>query len=255
MNELTLKFPPLGGVEGFIAESEGYQLLGTLYTPPKDGKKPAALVLHGLPGFEKNYDIAMALRDRGCFALIFHYRGCWGSKGRYSFLGIPDDVRAALTALLRRQDVDPERVWVVGHSMGGFAALASSALDQRIKATISIAAPGDFKTMPPPDETRLTGVVKFLSGVTVKGVVRQWRALGEKYNPVDLVDEISPRPILVIQGEQDAVVPAVQAQEIYRHAKQPKELYMIKGADHVFTKNRRELVEKVCGWAEQKGML
>jgi len=252
---VALKFPPFGGVEGFIAESKGFRLLGTLYTPPKDGKRPAALVLHGLPGLEKNYDIAMALRDLGCFALIFHYRGCWGSKGRYAFSGFPDDVRSVLTVLLQRPDVDPERVWVVGHSMGGFAAITSTALDQRIKAAVSIAAPGDFKTLPPPDETRLASVVKFLNGITVKGAVSQWRVLGERLNPVDFVGKIAPRPILIIQGDQDAVVPAVQAQKIYSHANQPKELCMIKGADHVFTRNRRELVEKITGWAKQKGML
>jgi hypothetical protein len=41
------------------------------------------LLLHGCPGLQQNGDLAVALRDRGWNALIFHYRGSWGSGGRY----------------------------------------------------------------------------------------------------------------------------------------------------------------------------
>lgn len=52
------------------------------------------------------------------------------------------------------------------------------------------------------------------------------------FRPIDMVDKISPTPILFICGEEDAVVEANQAQELYSRAKEPKELRIIKGVGH-----------------------
>ena len=69
------------GLEGVVITSAGSKLLGALYCAAGAGPHPTALVLHGIPGLEKNTDIAYALRDAGWNALVFHYRGCWGSEG------------------------------------------------------------------------------------------------------------------------------------------------------------------------------
>ena len=52
------------------------------------------------------------------------------------------------------------------------------------------------------------------------------------FRPIDVVDGISPTPILFICGEEDAAVEAYHAQELYNRAKEPKELRIIKGAGH-----------------------
>ena len=52
------------------------------------------------------------------------------------------------------------------------------------------------------------------------------------FRPIDMVDKISPRPILFIHGEEDAAVEAYHAQELYNRAKEPKELRIIKSAGH-----------------------
>ena len=88
--------PEHEGITGVTFDSDGHRLVGTLYLARGEEPKPTALLLHGCPGFEKNLDLAAALRDRGWNALVFHYRGCWGSAGRYDLRTIPRDVTAAV---------------------------------------------------------------------------------------------------------------------------------------------------------------
>src|SRR5919106_3290287 len=126
---------PHQGQEGVLIDSAGNRLLATLFLAPGDEPKPTALLLHGLPGIEKNYDLATGLRESGWNALLFHYRGCWGSGGDYSLLTLTQDAAAALDLLLggSHPQVDVGRLAMIGHSMGGYAALRSGT-DERVRA-------------------------------------------------------------------------------------------------------------------------
>jgi fermentation-respiration switch protein FrsA (DUF1100 family) len=66
--------------------------------------------------------------------------------------------------------------------------------------------------------------------------------------PQDWIAKISPRPLLIIGGAQDATVNPDRVKSLFEKAKQPKKLVLIKDADHVFTNKRRELVRTVTNW-------
>lgn len=61
--------------------SHGVLINGILYSPPGSGPHPTIVICHGLPGNEKNLDLAQALRRAGWNAVTFNYRGSWGSPG------------------------------------------------------------------------------------------------------------------------------------------------------------------------------
>jgi acetyl esterase/lipase len=114
-------------------------LNAVLYQASGPGPHPTALLLHGLPGNEQNLDCAQSLRRSGCNVLTIHYRGSWGSPGAFTIANCLSDAAAALKWLRdaandRKLRIDPRRLVVVGHSVGGFVAahlasenLASSA--------------------------------------------------------------------------------------------------------------------------------
>jgi pimeloyl-ACP methyl ester carboxylesterase len=106
--------PEHEGITGVTFDSDGHRLVGTFYLARGNEPKPTALLLHGCPGLEKNFDVAVTLRYRGWNALVFHYRGCWGSAGRYDLRTIPRDVTAAVGYLADSPLVDPGRIAVVG---------------------------------------------------------------------------------------------------------------------------------------------
>jgi uncharacterized protein len=90
-------------------------------------RRPAVLLLHGFPGWERNFDLAHVYRRAGFHALVVHYRGAWGSGGVFTFHHVLEDAQTALEWLQQHPDVDAQRIALVGHSMGGWIALATAA--------------------------------------------------------------------------------------------------------------------------------
>jgi pimeloyl-ACP methyl ester carboxylesterase len=130
--------------------SGGETLLGVLHVPAGPGPHPVVVLLHGFPGNERNFDLAQALRRAAYAALVFHYRGSWGVGGSWSWRNVLDDAARVVAAV--REDasmaacrLDRLRVAVVGHSLGGFAALMTAAADPTIGAVASVAG-FDFGT-------------------------------------------------------------------------------------------------------------
>jgi len=106
--------------------SGGLQINGIAYVAGGTGRHPAVLLLHGMPGNEKNLDLAQAMRRAGWTVVAINYRGTWGSPGAFHFSQVLEDAGAALAYLrapetAARLGIDPKRIALVGHSMGGWA--------------------------------------------------------------------------------------------------------------------------------------
>src|SRR5918994_3657097 len=118
---------PAASTAAVTFTSGGETLLGVLHVPAGPGPHPVVVLLHGFPGTERNFDLAQALRRAGYAALVFHYRGSWGVGGCWSWRHVLDDA-ASVVAAVREVTfsaahwLDPLRLVVVGHSLGGFAA-------------------------------------------------------------------------------------------------------------------------------------
>ncbi len=125
-------------------ESKGYKLLGTYFVAAGKGPHPIIILLHGFPGNEVNFDLAHVFRRQGFNVLTFHYRGCWGSKGDYSWENLEEDLDAAIGFIRANHHneqfrVDINKMILAGHSMGGFIALYYSVFHDEFKNVISIA--------------------------------------------------------------------------------------------------------------------
>jgi uncharacterized protein len=202
------------GITGVAFRSDGNRLVGVLYLARGDAPKPTVLLLHGCPGLEQNLDIAIALRDRGWNSLIFHYRGCWGSAGRYDLRTVPEDVRAAADHLQQAgyPGVDPNRLAVAGHSLGGWAAVLAAAADDRLRAVVAMAAPGELGFASADSEALDREFTRFLA-VTPAELRRQQLEAGS-WRPAEVVAAISPRPLLIVHGSADEWVPAAASREL-----------------------------------------
>ncbi len=240
----------IGAIEGVSFESEGDFLLGTIYIGSADGTKPTAILLHGLPGFEKNVDIAYALREKGWNVLIPHYRGCWGSEGKYTFTGIIADVKNAITMMVTRPYVDVDNLFLVGHSLGGWAAMVTAVQDERVRGVIVIAEGTTLPEASNQIQVHLMNIIehRFLKGISYEQALQDYNKMGEELAAQHWVADLSPRPLLIIGGKKDAVVSNQRVQALYDAAQEPKTLILIDDADHVFTQKRDELVEAVTRW-------
>ena len=127
--------PP--AIEELSISSGGARMPGLIYIANGEGPHPTVVLLHGFPGNEKNLDIAQALRREGFNVLFFHYRGAWGAEGSYSIRQLDDDTLAVLSFLREpansgKYRVDSAHISLLGHSLGGYTALAAGRLDPEV---------------------------------------------------------------------------------------------------------------------------
>lgn len=130
-------------------------LAGEVLVPTGKAPHPAVLFLsstgqqdrHGLAGPPPvdlgSHEITDALAAAGFVVLRFDERGYGRSAaGPVSFQGQLEDARRALRTLLVQDEVDPDRVTLVGHGEGGWKALTLAGEDPKIRAVALLAAPG-----------------------------------------------------------------------------------------------------------------
>lgn len=118
---------------------------GVAYLVSGAGRHPTFVFFHGLPGNEKNLDIAQAVRRAGWNAITVNYRGSWGSPGQFRFAGNLEDADAVVafvrdTANARMLGIDPQRIVVAGHSMGGWVTMHTASHHPELLGAILISA-------------------------------------------------------------------------------------------------------------------
>ena len=251
-------------------KSHGNQLIGAMMTPGGKGPHPTVILLHGFPGYEDNHDLAHSLRRCGLNVLIFHYRGCWGVGGRFTFSNCIEDVKESINFTtneknIRDFSIDKDNIFLVGHSMGGFLTLTHS-IDKRIKASIAI-SPYDFGLkgcVMKEDENELKdGIDMFskaippLNNTDTMTLIREVMINGDEWKLLNKAEELSKKNILIIAATGDTVGPnklhhIPLMKEIYKYSKETVEEVLV-DTDHSYsnkrvllTKTVAEYIEKIC---------
>jgi pimeloyl-ACP methyl ester carboxylesterase len=125
--------------------SGGVEINGVAYLAGGAGLHPTLVLLHGLPGNEKNLDLAQAVRRAGWNVVTFNYRGSWGSPGTFSFEGNLADAKAVLAfvrapANAKALQIDIGKLVLAGHSMGGWVTALTAAQDRGLAGAVMISA-------------------------------------------------------------------------------------------------------------------
>ncbi|MDB6044393.1 MAG: histidine triad protein [Gammaproteobacteria bacterium] len=238
-------------------------LFGVFYRAAGSDPHPTVLLLHALPGFEQNADVAQTLRRAGWNVLIFHYRGAWGSGGAFSFSNCIDDVHAALDYLrapenVARLGIDPRRLALIGHGMGGFLAGIGTMRDEAVLGAALISAwnPGVLATNPSPklekahlDEFRSD--VGPLVGTTPESLLEEAKKNATAWDLVGHAALWNSRPVLVVESDDffhaDDVAIAAAVRKI--PSAQLTEMHL--PTDHAYSDHRIALAAALLGWLKQ----
>lgn len=120
--------PPeiLSSYGAFDFVSHGSHVYGQIMWPELNfaTKRPCVIMFHGYPGTARHDDMLHALVRMGCVTVSPHFRGAWGSQGKYSITNCIEDAQAIAEYVhgeefSTRYNVDPDRIYIMGHSMGG----------------------------------------------------------------------------------------------------------------------------------------
>jgi len=244
-----------------MSHGEGMNALFMLASGP--GPRPTLLLLHGLPGNEQNLDLAQAMRRAGWNVLTMHYRGSWGSPGRFSLAGAGEDVEAAMAFLrqpenAREYGVDTRRIVIAGHSMGGFFAAHYAARHDDIAGAILIDPwniGGSAKTLLAHPETRQDQIAAMgedfgnaLAGTDAATLTAECERHAQDWDMMDDAPALARKPLLVLgadKGNAAEVRPLVEAIRA-RHGGRLAALSM--PTDHAFADHRITLAGAVVDW-------
>jgi pimeloyl-ACP methyl ester carboxylesterase len=247
------------GIEVLHIPSGGVRINGIANTAAGAGPHPVLVLLLGLPGNEKNLDLAQAVRRAGWTVVAFNYRGSWGSPGRFSFAGNLDDAKAVLAWLrdpsnVAQLRIDPKRIVVCGHSMGGWVAAMTGEHDSGVAGTILISAANMGGLSETRDQAIATMAenMETLAGVTPESMADELLSHPELDWSRDATG-LARVPLLVLTSE-DGLAPMADALAAAVQAKPGSQVTRIHvGTDHGWSGARIRLEQEVIKWLERFG--
>jgi pimeloyl-ACP methyl ester carboxylesterase len=253
-------------MKSFQIPSHGAFLNAFVYVAAGPGPHPAVVLLHGFPGNERNLDLAQDIRSAGWDVLYFDYRGSWGSPGDFSFTHAIEDTAAAIDYLRSAQmaqilRLDPTRIVLIGHSMGGFMAVQAAAADPGIVGIGLISAADMGGRIPRPvtrdrEQTAIKALsaaydrdgMAPLSGCTPEGLAREMIANAASWSFMTKISSLTSRPVLVVTSE-DAYSRGDQGfAGALRRAGNSRVSTLHLTTDHAYSDQRGPLSSAVLRW-------
>jgi len=197
---------PPGVRDVWFTNAAGQRLHGWLLVPPDaSGPAPAVLHVHGNAGnVEGHLAFSRFLVDHGFAVFVFDYRGYGRSDApgrRLQRADLMDDTRAALDALLRIPEIDPARVSVYGVSIGNAFSTSLAAERSEVRGVVAAAPFSGW--------SRIANLhVPVLGGLLIRGGL----------DPAEACAALGSRPLLLVHGGLDTIVPPVESEIIERAA-------------------------------------
>lgn len=247
--------PPAGAP--YVAEEvsvptpAGFTLAGTLTLPrgtSRRQKAPAVITISGsgpqdrdelipaVRGYRPFYELADTLGRRGIAVLRLDDRGTFSSGGDFATstsADFADDVRAAITYLRGRPDMDARRIALVGHSEGGLVAPIVATGDSRLRGIVLLAGPSQTGRQILTYQNRYrfeadttlsasardSAVTVAMAGVDSAAQNSPWLTYFLAHDPAATARRVRV-PVLVLHGETDRQVTADQAPALAEAFKQ-----------------------------------
>ncbi|MFZ9175045.1 MAG: alpha/beta hydrolase [Ilumatobacteraceae bacterium] len=229
----------------------------------KTGAMPAMVLCHGYPsgGIDARQSAGSfpELCDRvanelGWSAMTFTFRGCATSEGDFSMQGWVDDLRAAISHIV--SETQPSGIWLVGNNTGGSLALCVAADDPRVNGCALLGARADFDDWAAQPR-------RFLEHSREIGTIRragfppsfdEWSRELRRFRPADAAKRYAPRPLLLMHGADDDVVPTADSRVLAKAYGDGAELQIIQGAGHRLRHDPRAMA-MLLGWLDRQRTL
>ena len=211
----------------------------------EDGKRIALIYLKRgfskviiiAPGFFNNKDTFLFRRITEAFSkeydvIVFDFRGHGKSSDKFSWTAHEQKDLQAIIAYAK--DNHYAKIGVIGFSLGAAVALIEASNYHNIDSLIAVSTPVDSKSINYHFwEKDMWEDLRLNFGIKGQGKgVRLGNPFLKKIRPLDIVDKVSPAPVLFIHGEKDWLVKPSHSQRLFQKAKEPKALTIIKDGGH-----------------------
>ncbi len=250
------------------------ELAATVHYPsnPSAGERqkrvPLVVICHGFVGNRIGVDrlfvkTARELAAGGYFVLRFDFAGCGESTGDYGKQGLESMINQTRTVLdyaVNCADIDPTKVTLIGHSLGGAVALLTAVRDKRVQNLVLWSAVG----------YPFNDIVKITERSVYDESVKNGQAdyLGYKFTPAYFESLAQFQPfqeavkfngdVLVIHGTSDDIIPVDYAflfQKVFWMRPEGRcDKEIIFQGDHTFSsgKERQQLIDRTLEWLDEQ---
>ena len=241
-----------------LIPSQGVGMNALLFQASGKGPHHTVILMHGLPGNERNLDLAQTIRRAGWNVLTFTYRGAWGSAGDFSIANAMEDTRAALD-FARSPDgqklgIDGRHIVLAGHSMGGATAAMTAAGDRRLDGLILIDAWNIAATARETSRSALVaGLDDFgnaLHGTSPDSTADEVLARGSAWDLVAIAPRLTRFPILTVTALHGDAADNRPVTAALRKAGNRRVTAIEMDSDHPFSDHRIALGSAVVRWLQ-----
>jgi hypothetical protein len=204
-------------------------LLHGWFIPSRGPSWATVIHFHGnAANMSAHLKYASWLAYQGCQVMMFDYRGYGASEGQPFRRGLFEDSMAALNYVLSRDDVDPDRVVLLGQSLGGANAIAVAAAagEGAVRAVVVDSTFYSYRSIVR-DKIGQLPVLRWFNGPL------SYVMATDAFHSGDLIGHLSPIPVLIIHGTDDEVVPYDHAPRLFERARDPKTLLTVDGGRHI----------------------
>jgi acetyl esterase/lipase len=216
------------------------------------------VICHGLPGNEKNLDLAQAVRRAGWNAVTFNYRGSWGCPGKFRFAQTIEDAGAVLAYLrdpanASKLGIDPQRIAIAGHSMGGWVVAQTAAKDHALLGAILISAADMGRLAAAPRDrvvAEMADDMESLAGVTAESMADDAMANAKVFRLENTAAGLTQVPLLALTSDDrlapdtDSLIQAIQAKGGH------KITALHFATDHSWSDRRITLESEIIKWLQ-----
>ncbi|MFP4393499.1 MAG: alpha/beta hydrolase [Desulfohalobiaceae bacterium] len=238
-----------------IPNQQGLLLSGIHYSRP-DTPGPTLIICHGFTGSKEGGDRVLQMseylaRELDLDCLTFDFAGHGQSQGNLQDMSLSGQIQDLESVINWCQEHKGGFVLCMGRSFGGCTVICQAARDSRVRAVCSWAAPADpFGLLQGMvvEQDQEQGLVTLGSEEGRASLRQEFFQDLAKFDVPGQAARISPRALLLLHGEEDEVVPVHDAKKIYERAMEPKELYIIPGADHRFSQAYKQVWQICAKW-------
>lgn len=243
-------------------------LMASLHLSSFGNKAPLVIICHGFIGSRIGVNrlfvhAANRLAAQGYHVLRFDYAGCGESTGFYGkqeFQDLIDQTRQVIDYVEKLDVIEPEKIVLLGHSLGGAVATCTASIDTRIDKLI-LWAPVAY---PFQDIVSIVGYSQYTEAKEKQVTDYQGYLLHDRF--FDSMTPFNPLQqtryfkgdVLVLHGSSDEEIPAKYCfyyEKAFRfRASGNCDKELIIGADHTFTKAcyKEKLIESTTSWLTQQ---
>ena len=229
---------------------EGKSLAGILRKPPGLTKPPVVVMAVGLDSTKEEGDAyEMPFLNRGMATLIFEGPGQGEAQYDFPIRGdyeVP--VRAVIDYVESRGDLDTARIGMWGVSLGGYYAPRAAAFEKRIKACIALGGPFNWGEA----WDGLPQLTREAFRVRSHAKTQDEAKKSAQTLRLEGVAQNITCPIFIVNGRQDRIVPAADAERLAREVKGPVTLMMIEDGNHIATNRAYRWRSQSADWIKEQ---